>query len=150
MEKDVSVDDILTAIRDAYGESYLPDGEIPAEMLEMEFGLAPELYDEAKGEMAMITMHNDRVVVVKAKADKGDAVEAALNEARERKVADTLQYPMNVPKTNASRIVRNGRYLAFLLVGALPEDLDISEEERIKFAEDEVQKGVDAFNAQFA
>lgn len=146
---DVTVDDILNAIKTAYGENYLPNAEIPAEALELEFGLTPDMYEAVKAEQPMIGAHADRVVIVKAAEGKADAVEAALTTAKENKINDTFQYPMNLPKINATQIVRNGDYVCFLLVGAANENMEATEEEAKKFAEDEVQKGVKAFNDLF-
>jgi hypothetical protein len=143
---DVPLDDILTAIKNAYGDDYMPNGEIPAELLEAEFGLTPDMYDDVRGEMAMITMFNDRVVLVKAKNGKADDVEKALTNARDLKIADTLQYPMNVPKTNAAKVVRQGNYIAFLMLGKNNDNMDdVSDESAKAFAEEQVQIGVHAF-----
>lgn len=148
-QTNVTVDDILTAIKGAYGENYLPNAEIPSELLEAEFGLTPDMYEAVKAEQPMIGAHADRVVVVKAAQGRADDVEAALNTAKENKINDTLQYPMNLPKINATKVVRNGDFVCFLLVGAPNENMDASEEDAKKFAEDEVQKGVKAFNDLF-
>ena len=42
-----------------------------------------------------------------------------------------------------------GDYAAFLLVGAVDENMDASQEEAVKFAQKEVQKAVDAFYLMF-
>lgn len=146
---DVTVDDILNAIKTAYGENYLPNMEIDAQTLETEFGLTSDMYESVKAELPMIGTHADRVVIVKAAEGKADDVEAAFNTARENKVNDTLQYPMNLPKINATKIVRNGDFVCFLMVGAINENMDATEEEAKKFAEAEVEKGVNAFNELF-
>lgn len=148
-KKDVTVDKILNAIKAAYGENYLPNMEIPAEILESEFGLTPDMYEAVKAEQPMIGTHADRVVVVKATEGRADDVEAALNTARENKINDTFQYPLNLPKINAAKIVRNEDFVCFLLVGAINENMDATEEEAKQFAEDEVEKGVNAFNDLF-
>lgn len=146
---DVTVDDILNAIKTAYGENYLPNMEIDAQTLETEFGLTSDMYESVKAELPMIGTHADRVVIVKAAEGKADDVEAAFNTARENKVNDTLQYPMNLPKINATKIVRNGDFICFLMVGAINENMDATEEEAKKFAESEIEKGVNAFNELF-
>ncbi|MFT4144087.1 MAG: DUF4358 domain-containing protein [Mobilitalea sp.] len=146
---DITVDKILEAIKAAYGENYYPNTEITPEFLETEFGLTSDMYEEVKAEQPMISINADRVVVVKAAEGKADEVEAALNEAKDRKIADTLQYPMNVPKTNATKVVRNGDFICFLLVGAVNDSENPTEEELKQFAEDEVAKAVDAFNGLF-
>lgn len=145
----VTLEEIHTAVKDAYGENYLPNMEIPAEMLEAEFGLTKDLYAEVKAEQPMIGAHADRVVLVKAAEGKADAVEKALTEAREKKVNDTMQYPMNLAKIAASKVVRQGDYVAFLLVGAINDAPEATEEEAKEFAEKEVNKAVEAFNNLF-
>ena len=140
---------IMDAIKEAYGENYLPNSEIPTELLESEFGLTSDMYEEVKAEQPMIGTHADRVVVVKAAQGKAEDVEAAFNTAKDNKINDTLQYPMNLPKINAGKIVRNGDFVCFLLVGAINDNVDLSEEEAKQFAEDEVAKGVNAVNKLF-
>lgn len=148
--KEVAVDDIFAAIHDAFGDEYPANGEIPTDLLEAEFGLTPDLYEEARGEMPMISIHNDRVVIAKAAPGKGDQLEKALQEALQQKIEDTLQYPMNIPKTNAAQVVRNGDYVAFLLIGRPNDDLpDIEDPETKAYAESEVQLAVDAFHSVF-
>lgn len=145
----VTVDEVLNAIKAAYGEDYRPNMEIDAEMLKTEFGLTSDMYKEVKAELPMIGTHADRVVIVKAAEGKAENVEAALITAKENKINDTLQYPMNIAKINATKVVRNGEFVAFLLVGAINENMDANEEEAKKFAEKEVEKGVKAFNDLF-
>lgn len=146
---DITVDDILSSIKAAYGESYMPNVEILPDFLELEFGLTSDMYVEVKAEQPMIGTHADRVVIVKAAEGKTDDVETALIAAKENKINDTLQYPMNLPKINATKVVRNEDFVCFLLVGALNDNVDATEEEAMQFAEDEVQKGVNAFNDLF-
>lgn len=150
-QEDITVEDILLAIETAYGDEYPANSEIPPEVLETEFGLTPDLYENAKGEMPMISVHNDRVVVVEAVPGKGDDVEQALLDARQRKIEDTLQYPVNIPKTNASKVVRNGDFVAFLLIGVASDEVvdDIESDEAKQYAEEQVQKAVNAFNGMF-
>ena len=146
---DITVDDILNAIKSAYGESYLPNIEITPEFLEAEFGLTPDMYEAVKAEQPIKGTHADRVVIVKAAEGRTDDVEAALNTARENKMKDTLQYPMNIPKINATKIVRNEDFVCFLLLGSINENMDSTEEELKQFAENEVEKAVNAFHDLF-
>lgn len=145
--KNVSLDTILDAIKAAYGDDYYPDSEIPEEFLETEFGLTPDMYDDIRAEMAMISTRVDRVVIVKAKEGKADAIEEALNDAKDKKLEDGLQYPMNIAKVKSTQVVRNGDYLAFILAGAINDADNVTEDEALKFAETETQKGVDAFES---
>lgn len=147
--KNVSMEEIHTAIKDAYGEDYLPNMPMLPEILEAEFGLDEDLYDEIVAEQPMMSIHADRVLLVKAKEGKAEDVEKILNEARERKISDSLQYPMNLAKVAATKVVRNGNYVAFLLVGSINDAAEITEEEAKDFAETEVAKAVEAFNNLF-
>lgn len=146
----ISVDSILDAIAGAYGENYPGNADIPPEVLDAELGLSPDLYTEAKGRMAMISVHNDRVVVARAAEGKADDLENAFNNARQKMIDDSMQYPANIAKTNAAKVVRNGDYVAFLLVGVPRDAGDVTEAEDKAYAESEVQKAVDAFNGVFA
>lgn len=147
--EDGAVQKILDAIKAAYGDDYAPNTEIPEELLKDMYGLDPDTYTEAVGEMPMISTNVDTVIIVKAANGKAGDVQAALNSYRDYLINESLQYPMNVAKVNATKVVANGDYVAFLLLGAMDERDDASDSERAEFAEEQVQKGVDAFNGYF-
>ena len=140
---------ILEAIKAAYGDDYAPNAEIPEDLLSSMYGLDPDTYTEAVGEMPLISTTVDTVIIVKAAEGKTGDVEAALNSYRDYLINESLQYPMNVAKVNATKVVANGDYVAFLLLGAYDDRDDASDSERAEFAEEQVKKGVDAFNAYF-
>ena len=70
------------------------------------------------GVMPMICTNVDTLLIIKAKSDKVDAVEEALNEYRDNLINNTTQYPMNLGKIQASRIERLGDYVCFVQLGA--------------------------------
>ena len=147
--EDGATQKILDAIRSAYGDDYLPNTEIPEDILSSMYGLDPDTYTEVAAEMPMISTNVDTVIIVKAASGKTGDVQAALTAYRDALVNDSFQYPMNVAKVNASKVVANGDYVAFLLLGAIDERDDASDSDRAEFAEEQVQKGVDAFNGYF-
>lgn len=147
--KNVAVEDILQAVKDAYGEDYLPNFEMDETMLSEQYGIDMSLVDSYVAEMPAISFHPDRVVIAKAKEGKGDELEAALTEMRRYIIEDSFLYPANMAKANASQVVRNGDYVALLMVGAVDENMEATEEEQLAFAKEEVQKAVDAFNGCF-
>ena len=113
----------MTALRqavvDAVGEdNYWPDSQIPPEMLEQTFGISQDMYDDYMGETPMISVNVDTLLIIRAKDDKVEAVEKALNDYRDAQVDNTMQYPMNVGKVQASRIQRYGNYVCFVQLGA--------------------------------
>lgn len=114
----VSLADVKAALVETLGENYWPNTEIPAEFLNDIYGISADMYDEYYAEMPMISTNVDTVIIVKAKEDQVTAVEDALNAYREVMVNDTMQYPMNVGKIQASRIETFGQYVCFVQLGA--------------------------------
>lgn len=114
----VSLADVKAALVETLGEDYWPNTEIPADFLKDIYGISEDMYEEYYAEMPMISTNVDTVIIVKAKEDQVAAVEEALNAYRETMVNDTMQYPMNVGKIQASRIETFGQYVCFVQLGA--------------------------------
>lgn len=112
------MDGIKQAVVTAMGENYWPNTQIFPDMLEAMYGVTPDMYDDYMGEMPMISTNVDTLVIIKAKEDQVDAVADALNAYRQRMVADTMQYPMNIGKIQASRVEKFGNYVCFVQLGA--------------------------------
>ncbi len=109
---------LRAAVVDALGDDYWPDTPILPEMLEGIYGITSDMYDDYMGESPMISTNVDTLLIIKAKDDKVEAVEEALNSYRDMLVGDTMQYPMNIGKIQASRIQRYGNYVCFVQLGA--------------------------------
>ena len=140
---------ILDAIKEAYGEDYLPNTPIPEELLSGTYGLDPDTYTEIAAEMPMISANVDTVIIVKAASGKTGDIKAALTAYHDRLVNESLQYPQNVAKVNAAQVVANRDYVAFIMLGKIDERGNASDSERAEFAEEQVKIGIDAFNAYF-
>ncbi len=128
------------------GENYWPNTEIPAEYLE-EYGLTTDMYEDFYGEMPMISTNVDTLIVVQAKEGQVTAVEEVLNEYRDNLVNDTMQYPMNVGKIQASRIETFGNYVCFVQLGADTTDFygeDGDEEAVIKHCQEQNELAIEA------
>lgn len=106
------------AVTDALGDDYWPDSEIPEEMLNETYGVSTDLYDAYLGECPMISVNVDTLLIIHAKDGKVEDVENALNAYRDSLVNDTMQYPMNLGKIQASRVERIGDYVCFVQLGA--------------------------------
>lgn len=125
----IKMEDIKNALVDTFGEDYWPDTEMAADMLQDLCGVAPDMYEEYYAESPMISGNVDTVIIIKAKEDQVAAVEEALNAYRDTLVNDTMQYPMNIGKIQASRIETFGQYVCFVQLGAdTTEQEEISEE----------------------
>ncbi|MCD7836609.1 MAG: DUF4358 domain-containing protein [Lachnospiraceae bacterium] len=109
---------IKAAIVEVLGEDYWPDTPITPDMLEGSFGISSDMYDDYLAEMPMISANVDTLLIIKAKDDKVEEVGNALNEYRDALVENTMQYPMNLGKIQASRIERFGNYVCFVQLGA--------------------------------
>ncbi len=138
--------EILEAVKDAYGEDYLPNTAIDETVLEQTYGIDPELYTEFVGEMPMISAHVDTFLAVRAKAGEADTVEELLNAYRDSQIEGALQYPMNMPKYEASQVVRYGNDVYFVMLGAY--DDSITDEAELKnFYQSQVQIGLDMISS---
>lgn len=145
--KDVKVAEVRQAVADAIGDNYFPQMEIPAEFMEG-FGLTADMYEEFFGEMPMISTNVDTLIVIKAKEDQVAAVEGVLNAYRENLVNDTMQYPMNLGKIQASEVKTFGKYVCFVQLGGdVMDALEKGDEEVIKHCQAENAKALEAVEA---
>lgn len=123
---------IRQAVADALGDQYWPDMQVDAETLEMIYGITPDMYDDYMAEMPMMSTNVDTLLIIKAKDDKVETVEEALNAYRDTLVADTMQYPTNLGKIQASRVAKYGNYVCFVQLGGDNlADEDMTEEESL-------------------
>ena len=100
------------------------------DVLEMWVGITPDLYEDYLAESPMISTNVDTLIVIKAKEDTVEKVMELMLAYRESKVNDTMQYPMNIGKIQASRVERIGNYVCFVQLGG-DTSADNSEEESI-------------------
>lgn len=122
---------IKDAVVEVLGEDYWPDTAMPPEMLEGNFGISSDMYDDYLAETPMISANVDTLLIIKAKDDKVEDVEKALNDYRDALVNDTMQYPMNLGKIQASRIERYGNYICFVQLGAGAVAMDDQSEDAV-------------------
>lgn len=125
------MENLRQAVIAAVGEeNYWPDMPMDPEMLETFLGLTADMYEDYMAESPMISANVDTLVIVKAKENQVDAVEEVLNTYREGNVNDTMQYPMNIGKIQASQVEKIGNYVIFIQLGGDTSN-DQSEEESI-------------------
>lgn len=135
---------LKAAVIEAVGQDgYWPDMAMDAEMAETFYGLKADMYEDYLAERPMISNNVDELIIVRAKEDKVDEVEAALNAYREANVNDTMQYPMNLGKVQASQVEKSGQYVIFVQLGGFAIDSE-SEEEVIRLCQEANQKAVEA------
>ena len=136
----VSLEVIHNAVKESLGEDYYPDMLLEEEMLEAIYGIDMDDVEDYIAESPMITMNVDTFIAIKAKDGKVDDVVEDLEEYRDFLINDGFMYPMNIAKVQASEVVSYGDYAFFIMLGAIDEDLDASDEKRLEFAKEEVSK----------
>lgn len=141
--EDVATADLVAAVAESLGENYWPNMDIDAAYLENMVGLTADMYEEAAGQMPMISANVDTLITVKAKADTVGEVEAALKAYQEMLQNDTMQYPANLGKIQASKVETFGNYVCFVQLGADTTALE-SEEAVIAQCEAENEKALAA------
>lgn len=145
VNQDVSVQELHEAVKAAYGDNYIPDQALDDGGLENILGVEPGLCEEYIAEMPMISMNVDTFAAIRAKKGKGEQVKEALEAYREKLVADTMQYPMNQIKIQASKVAAYDDYVFFIMLGFLePEQEEQEESAVLKAYEEENDKAVQA------
>ena len=155
-ESTATAEEVFDAINKAFADKYGANdpgitgaiNNMPAavddQLLEVQLGISPDLYESYKGEIAGMMTNCDMLIVVKAKEGKVEDVKAALEAAKKAQAAQFENYPVmaNDVRIEDSKVVENGRYVALLMVGVLTDDNESDPD----FTED-VQMAEDAFNA---
>lgn len=147
---DVKLEDVLAAVKKAYGESYIPGMDYDAQALDDLFGISTDQYESFFAQGPMISVHVDTFIGVKAKEGQANAVEQALRDYQKLLIEDSMQYPMNIVKVNASEVVRYGNYVFFVMLGTPDmEAEETGEEAALESAKENNQIGVDAIEGCF-
>ena len=129
---DVSAQALVEAVAQELGDEYWPDAELAPEYLDDWYGVSEEMYEEYYGQTPMISANVDALIVVKAKEEHLEDVQNALDTYRESMIQDTLQYPMNIPKIQASQINTFGNYVCFVQLGGSMEGIMDDDEAAIE------------------
>lgn len=143
-KKDIELDVIHTAVKEAYGEDYIPSMPIDAAVLQEKYGIKSDWYTDMIAEEPMISVNVDTFIAVQAKEDNVKDVETALTQYRDTLISDTMQYPINLPKINASKILIIDNNVFFIMLGAVSDDMEQNEKEMLKAAEEQNEIAVKA------
>jgi len=138
--KVVDLKAVHEAIKENLGEDYAPNYQMEYEMIESFTGIKEADLESYIAEGPMISVGIDTFIAMKAKEGKGDVVEAGLEKYRKYLVEESMQYPMNIAKVNAAKVVRHGDYMFFLMFGKYDDREEATEEERLEFAKLEIEK----------
>ncbi len=153
---EVSIDQLHTAIQNAYGEEYLANMPMDAEMLEATYGVKAEWCEEFVLDMPMMMTNVDTLIIVKPTEGNEENVVKALTDYHEYQKNDGFAYPKDLQKIAAAQIYSEGGYVFFIQLGVLSDELIMMEgtEEEIATAQYDAalannQKAIVAVNALF-
>lgn len=145
----VNINEIHEKVKEELGEDYLPSMELSLEELSVRTGINPANVEEFVAEIPMIGVYVDTFIAVQAADGEGDAVEASLTTYKDQMIEQSMQYPMNMAKVEATEVVRHGDYVFFTMLGALDDVNDPDSAEGLKFAQDENQRVISVINSFF-
>lgn len=138
-----TLDKVHEEIKTAYGEVYVPNMPFTKENLDEQFGIKADWYDAAIAEGPMMSAHVDKFIAIHATEGNLENVQNALNKYRETLVADTMQYPMNLLKIQASKVETVGDYVFFIMLGTIDEMAYTEDSDMIKAYEEQNQIAID-------
>lgn len=113
-----SASKLASAVKKAYGDSYLPNYKLDKDEIKSKYGVDSSLYASAYAEVPMISAQVDQLVIFKAKnASSKKKILTAVKKYQKDLKADTMQYPMNSLKIQGSKVYANGNYVCFFMLG---------------------------------
>ena len=130
--EDISPKSLVEAVASELSDEYWADAVLEQEILDDWYGISAEMYEEFYGQTPMISANVDALIVVKAKEEHLEDVQNALDTYRESMIQDTLQYPMNIPKIQASQSNTVGNYVCFVQLGGSMEGIMDDDEAAIE------------------
>lgn len=142
--KKVTLSSIHNVVKKAYGDDYIPSMAYDATALEEQFGIKLDWYTDIIAEGPMMSMNVDTFVAVQANKNNVNDVVDALEQYRDRLINETLQYPMNLPKINASQVLKIDNNVFFIMLGVIPDDTEETEEALLKAAKTQNEIAVKA------
>lgn len=138
---DVSLTEIHEAIKAELGEDYYPNRDMEITEVMDITGLTEDQIEEFIAQAPMISVGVDTFIAIKATEGNSEAVYEGLEKYRTYLVEDSLQYPMNLPKVNAAKVLQYDDYVFFVMLGKRDEAMeDAASEEAREFAEAEVAR----------
>lgn len=131
---DTKIDKVHLDIKENLGDNYFPNMAMSPEQLEGILGLSLDKLGGYIAEAPMISMQVDTFIAISANKDNVKTVETALKEYRRHLLEESIQYPMNMAKIQASKVITIKNDVYFIMLGAYDDRDEITEEEALEFA----------------
>lgn len=147
---DVSLTEIVAAVKKAYGDGYLPNMTIDQDVLAEQYGIKKNMYEEVIAEGPMLSFQIDTFIAVKAKDGKAEAVKAAMEKYKQYLLDESMQYPMNAAKIPATQVYNFGNYVFFSMLVSPQGEEPESEEAYLEAAKKQNQIAYDTIAKFFS
>lgn len=147
--ENVDITAVHEKVRDELGEDYFPSMELTLDELVDRTEIDPTNVNSFIAEIPMMSVHVDTFIAIKANDGEGEVVDTSLNTYQKYLTDQASNYPMNIAKVNASKVVRHGDYVFFVMLGAMDDVNDPDSSEAAQAAEVENQRAVDVINSFF-
>lgn len=105
------------AIKDTYGDFYIPSRVIEEDELELNYGISMNYVDAYIAESAMMSTYADVFLSFKAVKGKADVIETELKNYRNELLDQFSDNKAVYAKIEASEVFRYGDYVIFMVVG---------------------------------
>ena len=148
-KEDVSLTEIVAAVKKAYGDGYLPNMTIDQDVLAEQYGIKKSMYEEVIAEGPMLSFQIDTFIAVKAKEGKAE-VKAAMEKYKQYLLDESMQYPMNASKIPATQVYRFGNYVFFSMLVSPQGEEPESEEAYLEAAKKQNQIAYDTIAKFFS
>lgn len=141
--------DEMRGLRDAVmgvlDTDYLPDTAMDVDVVAERYGITEDMYDDIFAESFSDNTNVDTLLIVKAKDDKVEDVQNALNAYRDAMLEDTMQFPVNVVKIQGSKIETIGNYVILAMLGGdNTAAMDENEDAAVRHSQEHNDKAIEA------
>lgn len=143
-----TLDEIVAAVKEAYGDKYLPSMPIDEQMLSDVFGITMDNVEAFYAEGPMMSGHIDTFVVLQAKDGQVDSLSQELQAYLDQQQNDALCYPENGIRIQSAAVFTEGNYAFYMMLGGYNDGAE-TEEEIAEYADEMTKLGVDAVKALF-
>lgn len=140
MAKESKITKVHETIAMELGDSYIANMPVDLETMGEMLDIDITGVEEAVMEVPMMSTHVDTFIAIQGFNESADGIEDKLIEYRKELIENTMQYPMNMAKVQASEVVRHGNDVYFILLGAFDDREEVTEEGQLEFAKNEVSK----------
>ncbi len=116
-DSETFLSDAHLAVKETYGDYYLPSVQMTGEELEVQFGLDLDDVDDFIAESPLMSIHLDVFIGIKAKPGLMEEVSGVLEDYLRKMKANLNQLPSNQGKLSSSEIYITGDYVFLLILG---------------------------------